>query len=316
MRGFLLCLGLALGACHHDDPPPADKGFAGALPAAEDLSALAEQTAAMQGRLREYLDAGFVITRRGEEVLDRGDAALWTGLAVAALDCDQGRPLFDALAADIVDHGGRIHRHPALDEEDTSRDMLIGAMFGLVQRWNHCPDDQPRIREVWAAHVAYVEGLGDGRLYPGAGPGKQINGGLFWLWDKVSLYFGVRAAEPRVGKGKFEGDLIGTATGIVALKQACYPLNLNMLEQYISVAVGSPVGSGTRAAWCGVTRGTGIPMLEWYCERESAVQYLATYTTDWTYRHQRCKWEDEDHDKQGPGVDYLLMQALASRTIL
>lgn len=317
MKKIMLCA-LLLVACHKDEESKQpDESFAGAMPAPEDLAAQAPQTQALQERmLTGYVEDGFPVTRKGDELRDLGEGAEFAGLAVGTLDCEHGAPMFAALVADITEHGGRIHRHPALEDVDTSRDALIGVMFGLVQRWNHCPGDRELIAQTWALHVSYVEGLGGGRLYPGAGEDKQINGGLFWLWDKVGNYFGVRSDAPRATKGRFEADLLGTVAGIVVAKQACYPLNLNLINQYTSLALGSPVANRTRFLWCAATRGTGVPMIEWYCEREPALSYLATYEPVWSFRHQRCKWEDEDHEKQGSGLDYLLLEGLASRRIL
>lgn len=330
-----IALCLALQSCHGDadgDGKP-DAPFKGDLPAAEELGDLDALDASLVDRLlTRHLDAGFVVSlTRGDapEVRDRGDSALFTGLAVAALGCDEGRPMFEALVANVRAHGGMIHRHPNLvlsgegrrgdANDESSRDMMLGAALGLAVRAKRCPDDADVVRETWALHRAYVLELGDGRLYPGAGNDKQINGGLVWLWDKVANALGASGDAPRSSKAAWEAGFAVTPGGPVATKSACYPIHLAVVEALVGYAVGAPVSSFSRLSFCQQTRGAGLPVVEWFCEREPARNWLATYAPDgpWIYRHQRCRWEDPDADETtGPGVDFLLLKRLAQRAAL
>lgn len=332
---LVLALCPVLHACSHDDDGDGkpDPAFKGDLPPPEDLSALdAMDGALVQRLLTQHLDAGFVVSlTRGDapEVRDRGDSALFTGIAVGVLGCEEGRGMFEALVANIRNHGGMIHRHPNLvvttpevrgdANDESSRDMMLGAAFGLLLRARHCPEDADQVREVWALHRAYVEGLGDGRLYPDAGQDKQINGGLFWLWDKVANKLGASGDAPRSSKTAWEAALIGTAAGTVATKQACYPIHLTALQIFIAYAVDAPVSSFSKSSWCAPTRGAGLPMVEWLCEREPAQHWLATYAAGgpFIYQHQRCRWDTPDADETtGPGIDFLVLNRLASRIAL
>lgn len=316
---------LVLTACgkSNDHPLPSTQS---SLPPTEDVSHLDARYAELEQRLlTQHLEAGFPVSRKGDEARDRGDAALFAGIAIGTLDCEAGRPIFEALDRTIRAAGGMIYRHPLLEPQTaakhgpSSRDALIGAQFGLVSRWRRCPEDRPAIANLWALHRGYVEGLGEGRLYPGAGEDKQINGGLWWVWDRTANYFGINGDAPRVTKERFQTDLIATATGTVAAKQACYPLHLGMLQMLTAVLIDSPVNSFTRFSWCQATRGSGNPMVEWWCERQPAASWIDTYTVDsgYIYRHQRCKWESaEGTDQVGPGLDFLVLKRLAGHEIL
>jgi hypothetical protein len=274
--------------------------------------------------LTEYLESGFPVSRAGAEARDRGDAALFAGIAIGTLDCEEGRPIFEAIAATVGAKGGMIYRHPLLEPQTefkhgpTSRDAMIGVQFGLVSRWRRCPEDRPAIADLWALHRNYVDGLGKGRLFPGAGEDKQINGGLFWLWDRTANFFGLNGDAPRVTKERFQTDLIATASGIVAAKQACYPLHLGVLEMLTAFLIDSPVNSFTRFSWCSATNGTDNPMLDWFCERKSPSAWLDNYSLapGNKYQHQTCKWQHTDGgDELGPGLDFLLLKRMLGHEI-
>jgi hypothetical protein len=294
-------------------------------PPAEDVSRFDAKYNLLEARLlTEYLESGFPVSREGGEARDRGDAALFAGIAIGTLDCEAGRSIFEAIAATVGAAGGMIYRHPLLEPQTalkhgpTSRDAMIGVQFGLVSRWRRCPEDRQTIADLWALHRNYVEELGNGRLFPGAGEDKQINGGLFWLWDRTANFFGINANAPRVPKERFNTDLIATASAIVAAKQACYPLHLGMLQMLTAELIGSPVNSFTRFSWCSATNGTGNPMIEWFCERGSPSSWLDNYSLEsgFKYQHQKCKWQDADGVKElGPGLDFLLLKRLAGKEI-
>jgi len=315
--GSALLTALLLAGCQgkNEDAPSSPLAD---LPPSENAPVPDQYEALVSRLLSDFLDEGMPISRNGDEIDERGDSALFSGLAIGVLSCEDGASIFRAVADNITSHDGRIHRHPALDRVDTSRDAMIGTAFGLVMRWRRCPEDREAIAALWSLHRDYVTGLGNGRLYPGAGEDKQINGGLWWLWDRVANFFGITGDAPRVSKDRFETDMIATASGTVAAKQPCYPLHLNMLQMITAYAINSPVSSFSRLSWCQATRGTGVPMIEYWCEREPAQRWLAEYSPEssgYSYRHQRCKWESDERPRIGPALDYLLLRGLATHQI-
>jgi hypothetical protein len=327
MRIALVFTLLLATACSGNKKPTNPSGFTGDLPQPEQLDDLDDMDAGMEQRLvTMYLDDGYPVSRdaRGEPH-DQGDAALFAGIGMGVLGCDAGRPIFAAVDATVRAHDGLIYRHPHLppqteiDNGPSSRDAVIGTMFGLVSRYNRCPEDREEISSLWALHRAFVEHLGDGRLYFDAGEDKQINGGLFWLWDRVANYLDVTGDAPSASKDRWGTDMVATAGGTAAAKAPCYPIHLNVLEQLTAAGIGQPLGSLPRAIWCQATRGTDIPLVEWYCERAPARAWLETYQVDggYKYRHQHCKWEQPDGtDELGPGLDFLLLKRLAAREAL
>ena len=309
-------------------PPPV-------LPRAEELSALEGAETAAIGRLLErHLDSGMVVSRTRPDdgsPRDIGDSAIFTGIALGALDCDRGRALLEGVLENIRDHDGMIYRHPRLDAATaakhgpSSRDAMIGTAFGLVLRARNCPEDRAEIAEVWGLHRAFVKELGNGRLYPEAGEDKQINAGLWWLWDRVANYLGVTGEAPSKTKALWESGVVATAASVAAAagsapeQTACYPIHLTAIQYLTAVAIDAPPSLSMRLSWCAATRGTGIPMVEWMCSRESAASWLSTYSPDqpYVYRHQKCKTQGEDGtDVSGPGVDFIVLKRLASREAL
>ena len=243
---------------------------------------------------QEFFLDGYIITPPD---LHRGDSALFTGIAMASQGCDF--PL--TLVKQILRDDGLIRRHPQdpKPHDPSSRDMVIGAMLGMVSRFNRCPNDRLLIKEAWRHHLAYVK---DGKLYPGAKVDKSLTPALTWLWLGVGDYFGVTKSpkNPTI----FRANLISTAAVIREQRAACYPIHLAYLQIVIAEMIGRPIDSATKLGFCTATRGTDLPLVDDYCERE------VKWREGFNYQSQRCAWENPD----GPGheLDRPFLDALKS----
>ena len=224
-----------------------------------------------------------------------GDSALFTGIAMATQPCDFPIALVDQVLID----DGLIRRHPTdpKPHDPSSRDMVIGAMLGMVSRYNRCPKDRKLIRWAWAAHAEYVK---DGKLYPGAGIDKSLTPGLTFLWKNVGAHFGVGDGEE--SPLLFRANLVSTATIIREQQAACYPIHLAYLQIKIAELIDRPIDSVTKLLFCVGTNGTDMPLVDQYCEREPK------WREGFDYQSQRCGYEKPD----GPGhnLDRLVFEAV------
>lgn len=302
-------------AKEHKKPEETQEAIRGDLPDAASVSEWDDSRARAQ-LLSHFVTNGYVHTRRHGEADDIGDAGTFTGIAMAALDCEEGRPLFDAVLGNIKLNNGLLTRfEPKPSPDDlSSRDVVVGTLFGLSVRARRCPSDKEKIAEVWPLHRAYVLALG-GKLYPGAGPDKSMTDNLQWLWDEMSRYLGVPVDGP--GKGKFEVALTATTTAIREQKAACYPIHLQTLQALTAYALGSPISSFARLSFCTAAKGTQLALTEWYCERGGWRDFFNAPVRV-KYEHQRCpRWEDENLDGvEVNDLDRILMKRLAERAIM
>jgi hypothetical protein len=237
----------------------------------------------------------YIETQQGYVVPPYGDSALFTGIAMAVQGCDFPNALTDQILID----DGLIRRHPSdpKPHDPSSRDMVIGAMLGLVSRYNRCPQERKAIQWAWAAHMEYVK---DGKLYPGAGVDKSLTPGLKFLWQSVGAHFDV--ADAPENPTLFRSSLITTATLIREQRAACYPIHLAYLQIRIAELIDRPIDSVTKLFFCTATNGTELPLVDQFCERP------VKWRDGFEYQSQRCAWEKPD----GPGsnLDRIVFEAV------
>src|SRR5688500_14090048 len=82
--------------------------FGQALPLPEDVTAYDERARALSERLMEELqEGGYVVSRWSDGSPEHvGDSLIWSGLAMAVLPCDAGRPILDAILRSLEERGG------------------------------------------------------------------------------------------------------------------------------------------------------------------------------------------------------------------
>lgn len=294
------------------------------LPPKGDLSSYDELELDLTTRLLgSHLEDGWVVsmTPGGEgvpirEAVHTGDSALWTGLALAALDCQNGKELLDALIKGIKEFGGMIPRFKETPVGNllnpSSRDMVTGVMLGFVVRAQKCPDDRQAIAEAWKLHRDFVLAR-NGALFENAGVDYQVVAAMRWIWDEVARVLGVIEKNDS-SRVLFEGGLVATTATITQLKEACYPVHLGTLQSLTAYALGSPVSAATRVAFCATTAGADIPLTNWYCEQPE--DFAKTFELNkWEYRHQRCgAWEKPDgFGVETPAIDFLVYKQLVTQ---
>lgn len=279
------------------------------LPEKEDLSVVTPMARELLARLKSYnVDSGYVITRtESGEIEHKGDAVLWTGLAMAAVPCEDAEPLFTQVSLDTLRRGGMIGRWAASpnNERPSSRDQVRGVMIGFTDLAKRCGKEDIA-KETWRLHAQYVADNAGG-LFPGANPGYQVTEFFLWPWSMVGEFFEI---QPHQGsKTVFEAGLATTAQVIVLQKSAAYPIHLATLDIILADRLGSPISELGFKAFCAASVGSDLGLTEWLCKRKTAKEILLAWAPNtYEYKWQRAPWEGPDAgDHKTPGVDFLLL---------
>jgi hypothetical protein len=266
--------------------------------------------------LENHIFMGYVVAKDQFNILPKhlGDSALFTGLAIASMDQFDVNPVLDH----IIGSGGLIERHPLNPKlsDPSSRDQVIGMMYGLVVRWNRKPEEREKIAKAWKFHYEYVENL-KGKLYPKAGIDKSLNPSLYYLWLEVGKYFGV--TEKSGDRNLWLVGLTTTAIDTNVHKKAAYPMHLSMVQILTAHEIGKPVDNVFRWRWCQESKNMLIPMIDWYCERRKADNFLANYVeNEWDYQHQRAQqYESPDgNNNKSSQLDFIILHRLSTHAII
>lgn len=289
------------------------------LPGATDLSAFDAQASELQTRIeRDFTQGGYVVSRAPDGSVEHvGDSALWTAITMASVSCSDTRTE-DALVDSLMRNDGRWIRIDPLPASykgnETSRDMETGAVFGFAVRYARCPASRPRLKKAWQAHRDFVLGNG-GRLHEGSNWNFVMTPGFRFVWDLVSYRFGFGSKPSAADERLFEAALVSGAKAIKMRKDACYPIHLSTLQAIAAAKLGMPIIDLAKREFCSDTRGLGLPLTDWFCDRGGAKEFLRDFKVDqWEYRHQRCSaWESPDVStgERTPGVDFLVLWSLA-----
>ncbi len=324
----ILLMALAATACGPHPKAPAANApayYQDDLPPAEDLSDLKPKRDGLAQRLLStFMEDDQVVARTGGDdqhaaPKDVGDSKLWSGIALAVLDCDEGAPVLMSILASIAQHGGGIVRFDPLPQEyidnsnETSIDMVTGVMFGLTERARKCPGDAPAIKAAWDQHRAFVQANGGKLADRVKDYGMVQTPGFHWAWDLTGYLLGTNGKPD--GKEAAELDLLGMIEGVVVKKEACYRIHLGLLMLLEAARGGDAMSRFARWTACQELKPTGIPLADWICERMSLRQYFVDFDPDaWQYHSQRCNWEKPDGDGDGqPGLEGLLLYDVGTK---
>lgn len=309
---ILLFLLITLFGCGREHPEPI---------AARPLEAFELQAEYLTSRLlAKHLDGGYIVSRESDGTpAHQGDALLWSGIALGLLPCEAGRPIFDAIAASAENRGGELVRFEPLPAEyatnPTSRDQLLGLMWGLVRRGNRCPGDGEAIHFLWTTHRDYVESAGSLSL-AGDPLRSNLTPAFHFVWRAVGKWL-LEGSELDETPLVVEAAILADALRILSFRGPCYPLHLAMLEQLILFETRNTVSKTFKAQFCETTNAASIALIDWYCERDASPveSYLKNFVlNEYEYSHQRCPdWETPDGraSLDTPGLDWLIIYHLA-----
>lgn len=311
MRSLFTVIILTLFGCSTKDPVHNPEGGYWKLPPTEDV----EDRGYTERLLQHHVyGSGFV----GSLGKFDGDSALFSGIAMGAVPCDKAEVFLHGFETMVEANDGGFVRNWPLDSEyveknnEYSKDQHVGVVFGLMSLKRRCPEYGDRVTDIWNKNQQFIEDTGGDYLHPNANLSK-INQPIRVLNHLMS------------GKDINEGDimdlegfLIVGAMGIGTAKTACYPVHLGTMAIVTMWLGGRPISKLGMDAFCEQTNGMDLPLTDFLCTRISARLWLETYIPNqWEYRHQRCgSWESspDARESETHGVDYLIMEALASKT--
>ncbi len=295
MKNVLPIMALAMFACGKAKPEPKPEPATPTQVVTFDMAA---------DRLARFYDAGFVVTRDAAgTALNQGDALIWTGEAVYALDCARGAAPAAALAQMVTDTGGAIYRHPSLPA-NVSLDGAIGFYRGVAKRALVC-GDAATWAPLIAEHVAYMADHG-GLL--NAGDVAGLPAGFTYLRDKLAWRLGVGDEPSAAAQAKMETAAAAWAVADIAAKAACYRSHLALNTFQIIEELGGTVSPAARNTFCAATKTANLATSDHWCGRDGLDQWLTAFKWNvYQYAHQRCPgWESPDAKGEEPAVDELV----------
>lgn len=281
---FLILL-LALAGCAKKEIPE--------VVTASPNEAHAARALEITERLPGFLDRGFVVSLYEGLTMHQGDSLLFSGLALYALSCEDGKPIADGLEKMLKDLDGGAYRHPDQPDREVSLDGLLGLYRGLAKRVACGEKDR------WAAVMK------NHRARVAASLPAEFNLVAETLGYKLGLN-----AEPDMQRlHSLAVEVTTWSRLVIAGHRACYRIHLGTLALQTMEDMGYKVRDADRAEFAQVTNGIDMPTIDAFAGREALPAYLDHFTaSEWQYRHQRCpKWEDPDGaGMQHPGIDYLV----------
>lgn len=284
-------------ACSHAKAKPE-------TPTTDPPPAVVENWGIEQDRALTFASDGFIVSLDKNQVTqNQGDSLIWTGVALASMDCQHGAKLDQALQAMVKTLNGGLWRHPSIPN-DVSLDGALGFYLGVTHRITHCMEG-----DIWAPLL---------KLHQAAGSALNPNGGtkledpFTAARDAVLSLVGIAdyPGAVRIGALSEAAALMGAAPGIAHRtgvgSQACYRAHLGLLVMQIIEATGGKPSA--RNSFCAATVGYDLPTTDQYCGRGNLRAWTEAFQSDvWQYRHQRCPgWENPDGDGLlQPGIDLL-----------
>jgi len=286
------------------------------FPLPQDVSAFKSKAIEYRQRLMtEFLENGYVVSKREGKPHHRGDSVLWTMIAAASSPCGVAKRLMEPVFQSLMASDGLLKRIEPLDPDSktdpTSRDMETGFIFGITSYYIKCPEERSRIEDVWFAHVSYVQ-----HYKKLAKIGVDSKTRLSPAILTSMRYLNYLILEPQKGSTIFHqfyndianalGNSFLGGTGV-----SCYPYHLSTLLNISSSAIGYGASNTNRDLLCRATKGKGLVLTDWYCNRVNPIEYLKDFQPNvWEYRWQRCQNESPDSaGAQTPAVDFLILYA-------
>ncbi len=249
-----------------------------------------------------------------------GEALIWGGTYLWAASCDRGRPVSEAMARMVSDHGGQIIRVDPLGEYAGGRavtlDGWIGAAMGIARRIQDCGEAN-LWRQPFADLIAFQKG-NSGLL--NADSSSRLEGGFVFIRDAIAAKLGLRDEPDHDRQIDFEKTVaawpglvkLAHATGVGS--DACFRVNLALSSLLTQETLNKWTSDQARDEFCAGSDGMDIPTADHFCGRRPIAEYLASYQPDrWEYRHQRCgAWEQPDGDGNvSPQLDRLVALVMA-----
>ncbi len=258
-----------------------------------------------------FLEDNWVVSRHPDGSPEhQGDSLIWTGVALAALDCARGDAIADHLREVITHLDGALVRYEPLGEYEGGREIsldgAIGLYYGIASRIVRCPLEATAWHPVLDLHRSYL--IAHNYKFNAAAE-ATLPPGFDYVFDSLAHSLGLADRPNDNGQVGFENQMALWALGVNATHAAAYRVNLALLSIQTLEFLGMPATSNGRDAFCSATKGMDIPTVDSWCSRADLKTWIASFVPNqWEYRHQRAgAWETPDgKDDTTPGLDLLI----------
>lgn len=295
---------LAIGACSKKSAPTDP----------QDHPTQADRAASLRSHLLAANEFnGWVANRNADgSPGGLGDSLLFSGLALGVLSCPDGQAIWDAIKASQDLRGGYFVRYEPLADQyrgnEVSRDGITGLVFGLIRRFDACPDDRIDITARWGRFRDLVRGATT--LYPGDIQAIQTPGfGTFMALADSRLLASPLPSSGKMFVWEFQG--LFSVSDVIEHQAPCYPVHLATIQGYL---FGDLVSQSFKQEFCATTKDSGLMLTSWYCgaSLEAVESWLETFPLNKiSYAHQRCLWENEVFSGESPSLDWLVLETIS-----
>lgn len=267
--------------------------------------------------LETHLVNGVVVSLgQGESQPNNRDALLHTSLTLAALPCADAPRLLTGIAALEIEPGRYVRYFDFPPSDQVSRDMIIGLVFGLAQKYRTCPGLRAEIRGRMRRLLAYVDRTG-GSL--GVGPAARLTPA-----SRAALLFAAQIMNLRAGPDAVDRSVVITQASVLPLTvlgsgYEFYAVHLTALELLLWTwaTPGSFDLRLAQSAFCRATLTYRNPLYDGLCGR---TENVGAALREWTYNCIVYRWQVANPWSdcapggiEHPGHDFLLLYQLNLR---
>lgn len=277
-------IALTLAACGK-----AEKKHDSVEPDLEALSAYAVDVNRLQD---DFLDQGFVVSRYASgEAEHRGDALIWSGIALGVLPCDEGDDIENALISMVERLDGGLYRHPELADR-VSMDGALGFYRGVAQRLR-CSGK----RDLWASPLKlHYEFSLKHKTGLNAASTAELVPEFTYVRDLLLAEVGLRGKPSADRQRTLETQTAGWALAAKLKRASCFRIHLGLITLQTIESLGGQISEKGRDQFCSATKSLELPTVNHWCGRPGLLDFLHSFKHDeWEYRLQRCtNWESPD----------------------
>ncbi len=244
------------------------------------------------------------------------DALLHTSLTLASVPCNE-RPLFLAGIASLEIEPGRYVRYLDFPKNDQiSRDMIVGLVFGLAQTYRNCPELRGPVRSRMLRLLGYIDAHA-GSL--GVGPASKLSGASRAAVHFAAKLIGVHPGPSSHDKAALALQATLLPAAVIGTATEFYAVHLTVLELILWTWAEdfSPELKTIHQSFCYVAETFDNPLYAGLCgQAETVTKALQT----WDYSCIEYRWQAakpmsfcEPQALQHPGHDFLLLYSLFVR---
>lgn len=267
--------------------------------------------------LERHLVNGVVVSLgAGKQQPNNRDALLHTSLTLASLPCGDAPRLLAGIAALELEPGRYVRYFDYPSTDQISRDMIIGLVFGLAQKYRECPALRPEIKGRMRRLLAFIAAHDDSL---GTGPAAKLTAASRAGIQFAAKIMGLHAGPTPGDRGVLAAQAALLPLAVLNSGMEFYAVHLTSLELLLW-SWAEPATFDLRSAqgaFCRVTEPFRNALYDGLCGRTGNLQAAlqswrpACYVYRWqsSTPWQGCDPEGIEH----PGHDFLILYQLYVR---